>query len=95
MHRLLKTQNSDYYLIDNECIAVRDQREGSWSRRHSAVGAKLVGSIRVDGPIQFTPAQAQMNGRLMFSNDVMTSPVCFIGEPEPATRCELVSALDA
>jgi len=81
MHRILQTLNSDYYMINDTCVAVRDRSNQSWSRAHSAVGARLIGSIRMDGPIAFIPAAVHIKGRLVFSNDVMTSPVRAIAEP--------------
>jgi hypothetical protein len=75
MHRIVHTVNSEYYLIDDKCVAVRGKLESHWSEAHSAVGALLVGSIKMQGAYELMMGKIAVEGRVLFSNDVMTSPV--------------------
>jgi hypothetical protein len=75
MHRIIHTANSQYYLIDDQCVAVRSQAEPEWSKAHRAVGQKLIGSIKMQGAYEILLGKIALAGRLVFTNDLMTSPV--------------------
>jgi hypothetical protein len=46
------TKNSEYYLEEGRCIAVRDRDSGKWMRDHRALLKRLAGSLMYrDGDI--------------------------------------------
>jgi len=80
LHRLMVTENSRYHMADDICIAVRDERTGCWHRTHQAVGAHVVGSLRVtkDGSVVARIGSPTPGERVIFSTDVVTSPLVAI-----------------
>jgi hypothetical protein len=44
-HKVFVTQNTEYHLRDDICVAVRDTREGMWSRKSKLLSARLMGAV--------------------------------------------------
>ena len=73
----LITQNSDYRVSDGVCVAVRPHSEVDWRTRHPAVGQRLLGALSLG--VRFAYSKLPKIGmRVVFSNDVMTSPLIAI-----------------
>lgn len=76
MREIIITDNSEYCLVGGECIAVRKPKT-VWTKDHMAVGAHLVSRLTrtpngVWLPNLGVPA---LGDRMVFSNDIITSPV--------------------
>ncbi len=41
------TRNTEYFVFDNTCVAVRDRTSGKWVRQHTALAKRLQGGVRV------------------------------------------------
>jgi len=44
-HKVFVTQNTEYHLRDDICVAVRDSREGAWSTESKLLSARLMGAV--------------------------------------------------
>lgn len=44
-HKVFVTQNTEYHLRDDICVAVRDTRVGAWSRGSKLLSARLMGAV--------------------------------------------------
>ncbi|MEK7706260.1 MAG: hypothetical protein AAB426_14970 [Myxococcota bacterium] len=76
-HHVLITANSEYHVTDGVCIAVRDHRSGEWRPSHCAVGGRIVGTLRgsMQGIHPVDASTPTTGDRVIFSTDVVTSPV--------------------
>lgn len=76
-HHMLVTKNSKYDLVDNVCVAVHDQRTGLPNLSHPALGARIAGAMRKfgNGGVEVRPGLPVEGESLIFSNDVVTSPL--------------------
>ena len=88
--QVVVTTNTEYYLRDNVCIAVRDQRTGELQHDHQALGSQIVGRVHFqpDGSWELKIGGAPEAGqRLFFSSHLVTTPVQQISRPgEPAEQ---------
>lgn len=84
-HHVLVTKNSRYDVVDNVCVAVRDQRTGMWSQSHPAIGARVVGAMSKSGVGATTlhPGLPVAGECLVFSNDIVTSPLVSVSCIDP------------
>ena len=44
-HKVFVTQNTEYHLRDDICVAVRDMQEGMWSKGSKLLSARLMGAV--------------------------------------------------
>ena len=82
-NKMFVTRNTEYFLVEGVCVAVRDRRTGAWLEGHLAVGRKLSGGVRVlkNGeaiPVEDAP---QLGEALYFSEggpELITSVLCSV-----------------
>ncbi len=85
-NKMFVTRNTEYFLTDGVCVAVRDRRSESWLDGHLAVGRSLCGGVKVldNGeaiPVQGAPSVGEA---LYFSTggrELITSVLCGIERP--------------
>lgn len=75
--RVMITDNSEYHVRDDTCVAVR-QRDGDWNKDHNAVGKPLLGVLNEYGAWLTRP---EAGSRLYFAGDLLTSRVRSIFVP--------------
>ncbi len=83
VHRLFRTNNTEYHLRGKKCVGVYDLRMHQWLESHIALGSEYVCSLHKAAVN--TSASPVLGERLFFSTDVMTSPLTAIERPEKAT----------
>jgi len=68
IHKVIVTQNTEYHLRRDECVAVRDRDTGTFVSSHRAVKRRIRGSMRFFA-----------NGSLAVSNDLPSvgDALCF------------------
>jgi hypothetical protein len=82
-NKVFVTRNTEYFLTNGLCVAVRDRRSESWLWGHLAIGRELSGGVRVLGngeaiPVESTP---QVGEALYFSEggrELITSVLCSV-----------------
>jgi len=74
MDAILSTKNSDYLVKNSVCEAVRARGQDGWFLSHKALGQRLLGGIDTDAKFHFNQV-VSAGMRLVFENDVFTSPV--------------------
>jgi len=69
--RVVVTENSEYYIVDSECVAVWNLGDQAWQLTHPALYQRVVGILTG------TPGADNDDGlrRIVFTGDVVTSPV--------------------
>jgi len=92
------TKNSKYNVVGNICVAVHDQRTGLPNHGHPAIGAHILGAMRrLDrGGMAIHPGLPVEGECLLFSNDVVTSPlvsILCVGPRGPESLWSSVPAL--
>jgi len=97
-HHTLVTKNSKYNVVGNICVAVHDQRTGLPNHGHPAIGAHILGAMRrLDrGGMAIHPGLPVEGECLLFSNDVVTSPlvsILCVGPRGPESLWSSVPAL--
>lgn len=86
IHRVFVTQNTEYHLRRERCVAVRDRRSGEWLRGHLALRSELTGGVRFfsNGGMQPTGHAPTVGESLLFSapgRDLVTSPLQGVERP--------------
>lgn len=71
---ILATANSDYRIENEVCTGVRSHAANAWMMAHPAIGRRLLGGIAAGGKYAFAK-YPNVGMRLVFDNDVVTSPV--------------------
>jgi hypothetical protein len=85
-NKMFVTRNTEYFLVADVCVAVRDRRTGAWLEGHLAVGRALSGGVKVlrNGeaiPVEEAP---QVGEALYFSEggrELITSVLCSVERP--------------
>ncbi len=77
LRQIYVTDHSEYHVHGNRCVAVFSLLEQAWKRQHAAIDGELLGGLQItrDGawlPHMPTPI---LGDKLIFSNDVITSPL--------------------
>lgn len=88
MHRVYVTQNSEYHLRGDVCIAVRDRKTGQWVQDHVAVGQKLEAGVYFPDEGGLSPhiGEPLVGDALLFhpgNCDLLTSRLERIERPPP------------
>lgn len=87
-NKMFVTRNTEYYLRDRLCLAVRDRRTATWLEGHLAVGSTLFGALRVlpSGEAVPTCEWPKIGDALYFSEpgrELITSTLCGIERAQP------------
>lgn len=85
-NKMFVTRNTEYFLSDGICIAVRDRRTEAWLEGHLAVGRVLSGGVRVLANGEAIPVKdsPQVGEALYFSEggrELITSVLCSVERP--------------
>lgn len=86
VHRVYVTRNTEYHVLGDLCIAVRDRRGGVWRPEHPALGRRIKGSIRVlpGDAWELRRGMPRRGSSIYFSGDgPITSEVEHIRIPTP------------
>lgn len=80
------TRNTEYYLRDGLCVAVKDRRTDCWLEGHLAVGRSLSGGVRIlpNGTALPVDSAPQIGEALYFAADgreLITSVLCSVERP--------------
>lgn len=80
---LFVTRNTEYYLRDGKCMAVKDRRTSVWLEGHLAVGRVLSGGVKVmpNGEAIPVPDAPRVGEALYFSEggrELITSVLCSV-----------------
>lgn len=83
---LFVTRNTEYYIQDGVCLAVKDRRTEAWLDGHLAVGRALSGGVRVlkNGEAIPVPERPSVGEALYFSEggrELITSVLCRVDRP--------------
>ncbi len=85
--KLYLTYRSEYLVLQDLCVGVRDRRTGGWLPLHAAACAHLLGPLRALGTDPVAAAQqARMGERLCLfaaSRRVLTGPIVAVERPSP------------
>jgi hypothetical protein len=86
-HKVFVTQNTEYFLKDGVCVAVRDRGTGNWKTRHRAMGSTLMCGITITpaGTWQVNFGNAGVGEKLCFANDLVTTAVEDVARPTRST----------
>ncbi|HET6345478.1 MAG TPA: hypothetical protein VFH51_11140 [Myxococcota bacterium] len=86
------TQNSEYHLRGDTCVAVRCPRTGRLKTEHQAVGSHVLGQVEfaADGSWALQVGRRPEAGtRLFFSSQLVTSLVMFVTRAGEYTLTEV------
>lgn len=80
------TRNTEYFMVDDLCVAVRDRRTEQWLEGHLAVGRRLSGGVKVlrNGeaiPMEEPPEVGEALYFAQGGRDLITSALCRIDRP--------------
>jgi len=86
-HKIYVTENSEYHLCEETCIAVRDLETHKWLQKHVALGQKIVGGIArsIKGGLVPHLGNPNVGEQVCFSENVLTSCLQDIRKPSPTT----------
>jgi hypothetical protein len=106
-HLLVLTRRSEYHLLGERCVGVRDRKNGDWLTTHGAIGARLRGSKpRADASeSQLWPGAVRAGVCLVLQNEPLdaserpeevhcTSPVLAVERPGDAESRRMLEGLD-
>jgi hypothetical protein len=90
--RLYLTYRSEYLVLSDLCVGVRDRRSGAWQPLHAAACAHLLGPVPSHGKAKgdsspLIQSSVRVGEQLCFLPSVrrvVTGPVVAIEEPSPA-----------
>jgi len=82
-NKLFVTRNTEYYLRDGLCLAVKDRRTSEWLAGHLAVGRQLSGGVRIlgNGEAIPVPSAPEVGEALYFAEggrELITSVLCSV-----------------
>ena len=85
-NKMFVTRNTEYFLVDDVCVAVRDRRTTSWLDGHLAVGRRLAGGGKVlpNGeaiPVENAPAVGEALFFTQGGRELITSVLCSVERP--------------
>jgi hypothetical protein len=81
-YRVFVTDNTEYHLRADICVAVRNTKTGEWLEHHFTIGSRLEGGLSVrGGGFDLHVGAPEVGDRLAFDNDVLTSPVRTMRRP--------------
>lgn len=89
------TRNTEYYVVDWLCVAVRDLQTGCVDKQHIAVGERIGGALSFlgGGALELRDRLPRIGERLCFRDiSLVTSCVCAIRR---GVRCRLGVLEDA
>ncbi len=80
------TRNTEYFLVDDLCVAVRDRRTEQWLEGHLAVGRRLSGGVKVlkNGeaiPVENGPEVGEALYFAQGGRELITSVLCRVDRP--------------
>lgn len=83
LNKLFVTRNTEYYLRNGLCLAVKDRRTNEWLDGHLAIGRQLSGGVRIlaNGEAIPVPAVPQVGEALYFAEggrELITSVLCSV-----------------
>lgn len=83
LNKLFVTRNTEYYLRDGLCLAVKDRRTNEWLDGHLAIGRQLSGGVRIlaNGEAIPVPSLPQVGEALYFAEggrELITSVLCSV-----------------
>jgi len=84
--KLVVTRNSEYFLRDDVCVAVRSRATGDWTSEHPALNKRVEGGIRFTGggSINLHAGVPEIGDYMMFGgSNLLTGRVEEIGRPPP------------
>jgi hypothetical protein len=86
IHKVIVTRNTEYYVRERRCVAVRDRSTGSWVKNHFAVDRAIMGAIRYldSGELFAAPGLPQVGESMYFEElggDLVTSAVVAVERP--------------
>ena len=86
IHKVFVTRNTEYYVREKRCVAVRDRSTGTWVRDHFAVDRAIMGAIRYldSGELFAAPGLPQVGESMYFEElgrDLVTSAVVAVERP--------------
>jgi hypothetical protein len=82
VYRVLVTENTEYHMRGDLCVAVRHTKTGKWESHHFAIGSHLEGGLsRAGGGFRLNPGIPQVGDQLAFDNDILTSPLQRVRRP--------------
>jgi len=85
--RLYLTYRSEYLVLSDLCVGVRDRRSGAWQPLHAAACAHLIGPVDESTQTPLIQSSVRVGEQLCFLPSVrrvVTGPVVAIEEPSPA-----------
>lgn len=82
-YRVFITENTEYHMREQTCVAVRDNKSRQWLNEHQAVGSKVIGGVLVasSGSWKVNFGAADIGERICFASDLLTTPVRDISRP--------------
>lgn len=86
IHKVFVTRNTEYYVREQLCVAVRDRSTGKWVTGHFAVDRAIMGAIRYldSGALSAAPGLPQVGESMYFEElggDLVTSAVVAVERP--------------
>jgi hypothetical protein len=86
IHKVFVTRNTEYYVRERRCVAVRDRSSGAWLRDHFALDRAVMGAIRYldSGELFAAPGLPQVGESMYFeelAGDLVTSAVIAVERP--------------
>ena len=86
IHKVFVTRNTEYYVRDQRCVAVRDRSSGEWVKDHFAVDRAIIGAIRYldSGELVAASGLPQVGESMYFEelgSDLVTSAVVAVERP--------------
>lgn len=86
IHKVIVTRNTEYYVRERRCVAVRDRSSGQWVPDHFAVDRAIMGAIRYldSGELFAAPGLPRVGESMYFEElgrDLVTSAVVAVERP--------------
>jgi hypothetical protein len=86
IHKVFVTRNTEYYVRERRCVAVRNRSTGTWVTDHFAVDRAVIGTIRYldSGELFAVPGLPQVGESMYFEElgrDLVTSAVVAVERP--------------
>ena len=85
--KLYLTYRSEYLVLSDLCVGVRDRERGAWQPLHAAACAHLLGPVDSHSQTPLIQSSVRVGEQLCFLPSVrrvVTGPVVAIEEPSPA-----------
>ena len=89
--KLYLTHRSEYLVLRDLCVGVRDRGSGEWLTLHAAACSQLLGSLSAADARPLPAARVRIGERLCLyavARRIVSGPIVAVEQPSPSLLCE-------